>query len=228
MDHQVAVGVGQKPLVAGRLRELALEQPHHKHGVGLGQAHTARRCQNDAVQALRDVPHVGGAQKQGEQLGVVGGGEHLVLQQQGQLVEQGHDDVPLAQHLIGFGQAALRAQRFSQRVQGVLGSQRLQKQVELFGQRGGPGVFGAGQKVGDTLHQKGAGGFGVLQGLSVLRVVGARVPSGTAGERCAPVSRAQRPGVGVVFQRALLRFGQVDQPGLEQPQQTAAGDTAAG
>ena len=173
------------------------------------------------------MPHVGGAQKQGEQLGVVGGGEHLVPQQQSQLVEQGHDDVPLAQHFIGFGQAALRAQRFGQCVQGVLGPQRLQKQVELLGQRGGPGVFGAGQKVGDALHQKGAGGFGVLQGLPVLRVVGARVPGGAAGERCAPVSRAQRPGVGVVFQRALLRFGQIHKPGFQQAQQTAARNTAA-
>ena len=71
------------------------------------------------------MPHVGGAQQQREQFGVVGGGEHFVPQQQGQLVQQVHDHVPLPQHFVRFGQAALGTHRFGQGVEGVLGPQGL-------------------------------------------------------------------------------------------------------
>ena len=85
-QHGIAIGVVQKPLVAGRLGELPFCQTDHKDRVGFRQAHTSGRGHDDAVQTLRDMPQIGGAQQQGEQLGVVSRGKGFVPQQQRQLV----------------------------------------------------------------------------------------------------------------------------------------------
>ena len=220
--HQVAVRVGQKALVAGRLGELALQKADHKHGVGLGQAHTARRRHNDAVEALGDVPHVRSAQQQREQLGVVRGGKDLIPQQPRQLVQQTHDDVPLAQYFICVGQTALRAQLLGQTVQRILGPEGLQEQVQLLCQRGGGRTGGLFHKGGDALHQKRAGGLGVGKRLDVLLCVAPGIARRAAGEGPAPVGGGQRPGVGVVFQRTLPGVRQVNKAGFQQTQHAAA------
>ena len=75
LHHNVAVGVGQQALIAGRLGELPLQQADHKDGIGLGQAHTARRCHDHTVKALGDMPHVGRAQQKRKKLGVLGRGQ---------------------------------------------------------------------------------------------------------------------------------------------------------
>ena len=224
--HQVAVRVGQKALVAGRLGELALQKAHHKHGVGLGQAHTACRRHNDAVKALGDVSHVRSAQQQREQLGVVRGGKDLIPQQPRQLVQQTHDDVPLAQHFICVGQTALRAQLLGQAVQRILGPERLQEQVQLLCQRGGGRTGGLFHKGGGALHQKRAGGLGVGKRLHVLLCVAPGIARRAAGEGPAPVGGGQRPGVGVVFQRTLPGVRQVNKAGFQQTQHAAARHTA--
>ena len=115
-DHRVPVGVGQKSLVPGCFGELPLRQADHKHCIGFGQTHTARRGQNDTVQALGNMSHIGGAQQQREQLCIIRRGQNLVTQQLSQLIEQPHDDVPFPQDFVGFRKAALAAQRFRQRV----------------------------------------------------------------------------------------------------------------
>ena len=220
--HQVAVRVGQKALVAGRLGELALQKAHHKHGVGLGQAHTARRRHNDAVEALGDVPHVRSAQQQREQLGVVRGGKDLIPQQPRQLVQQTHDDVPLAQYFICVGQTALSAQLLGQAVQRILGPEGLQEQVQLLCQRGGGRTGGLFHKGGDALHQKRAGGLGVGKRLHILLCVVPGIARRAAGEGPAPVGGGQRPGIGVVFQRTLPGVRQVNKAGFQQTQHAAA------
>ena len=224
--HQVAVRVGQKPLVAGRLWELALQKAHHKHGIGLGQAHTARRRHNDAVKALRYVSHIRRAQQQREQLGVVRGGKDLIPQQPRQLVQQTHDNVPLPQYLICVGQTAPVTQRGGQTVQRILGSEGLQEQVKLLCQRGGGRTGGLFHKGGDALHQKRAGGLGVGKRLHVLLCVAPGIARRAAGEGPAPVGGSQRPGVGVVFQCALLGVRQVNKAGFQQTQHAAARHTA--
>lgn len=134
LHHNVAVGVGQQALIAGRLGELPLQQADHKDGIGLGQAHTARRGHDHAVKALGDMPHIGRAQQQRKKLGVLGRGQLFTAQQAGKLVKQPHNDIPFAQDLIRLGQAALCAQLLCKALKRLLSPEGLQKQEDLFGQ----------------------------------------------------------------------------------------------
>ena len=220
--------MGQQAAVTGGLGELPLRQAQHKAGVGLRQAHAAGSGKDDAVHALGDMPHVAGAQKQREQVGVLGGGKHRALRprQAHHLVQQGHDHVPLPQSLVGGGQLPRRAQLLRQGVQGVGRAQGFQKAVDAPGQRRHVGAFGAVRKPPDAGHQKGAGLLGQGQLPGLLRIAAGVVAAGAAGELGAPVRGRERPGIGVVFQRALGFGRKVDQAGLDQPQDGGGIDAA--
>ena len=214
--------MGQQALIAGRLGELPLQQADHKDGIGLGQAHTARRCHDHAVKALGDMPHVGRAQQQRKKLGVLGRGQLFTAQQTGKLVKQPHNDIPFAQDLIRLGQAALCAQLLCKALKRLLSPEGLQKQEDLFGQCRCGGTGRLWHKVRQPLHKEGAGAFGIGQHLPVLIGVMAVIPRRAAGKGLPPIGGGQLPCVGVVFKGALLAFRQIDQPGLEQVQHAAA------
>ena len=174
--------MGQKSLVPRRLGKLPFHQAHHKHSVGLRQAHAARRGQDHAVQALGNMAHIGGAQQQRKEFRVVRRGQRFLPQQLGQLVEQPHDHIPFPQHLVRLRHTALGTQRFRQSIQGVLGAQRLQEQIDLFGQCCRAGVLQAGQVFLDAFHQEGTGRLGILPGAHILGPLPVRIAGGAAGK----------------------------------------------
>ena len=226
-NHGIPVRMGQQSLIAGRLGECPFFNADHEHRIRFGQAHSPRRGQDHTVQALGDMPHIGGAQQERKQFGVIGSRQRFLPQQLGQLVEQPHDYVPFPQNFVRFRQTPLGPQRFSQCIQGVFRAQILQEKIQLLCERGCVGIFGALQKLLCPFRHIGAGRLGVLPGADVLFPFRSCVTGGTAGKRSTPVGRFQRPGVGIVFQSCLLAFRQVYQPGFEQTKYRAAGQTTA-
>ena len=219
--------MGQQTDVPRRLGELPFRQSQHKHGVHLRQAHPARRGKDDAVKALGDVPHVGGAQQQSEQLGVIGGGQGFLPHHARQLVEQLHDGVPLPQRLLGGGQLAPAAQVGGEVAQRFLRAKPLQKQIDLPGGLGGGPVPGFGDEFLRPAHQKLPCLLCQRQCAGVLLGGAVAVSRRAAGEGGAPVLRLEGPCIGIVFQRALGVLRQAGQPGLEQPHHGAGIDAAA-
>ena len=85
--HQhVAVGVGQKARLGRRTGKLALRKAQHEHIIRCIQTHLARAGQHHGIQRLGDVPEVGRAQQQAEQVFVFWDGDALPTQQVGHLV----------------------------------------------------------------------------------------------------------------------------------------------
>ena len=85
--HQhVTVGVGQKARLGRRTGELALRKAQHEHIIRCIQTHFAGACEHHGVQRLGDVPEVGRAQQQAEQVFVFWDGDALPTQQVGHLV----------------------------------------------------------------------------------------------------------------------------------------------
>ena len=219
--------MGQKAALARGGRELPLGQAQHKAVLRPGQPHPAGGGKDDRVQALGDVPKVGGAQKQAEELVVLGGGKLVLPKQQGHLVEQLHHHVPLP-HRLGGGRDAgggVGPQGLGQPGQSLLGPQVFEQKIDLTAYL--PGAFAPGgrRKPAGRLHDKGPRALGQGQ-LGLVGLAGAAVvPGHGAGKGAAPVRRRGPPGVGVVFQRAgrLLAAGQAAQAALDQPQQRLGG-----
>ena len=231
-DHGVPVGMGQQAGIPRRLGEFPFRQAQHKAGIGLRQAHPAGGGEDHTVQALGDVPHVGGAQQQPEQVGVFGRfegvrGPACGAGQLHHIVEQPGDHVPLPQGLVGRRQFPLGPQVFRQAFQRRLGPQGDEEEIDLPGQGGDIRPPGPGKETVGPLHQKGAGLFRPGQILPVLVRPAVGVAAGVAGEGGAPVLRPQRPGIGIVFKGADRFLRQIRQPGLDQAQQCRAAQPAA-
>ena len=215
--QQIAVGVGQQAAFCGGTGKFALCQPQHEHIVRRIQTHFAGACQHHRVQGLWDVPKVRGAQQQAEKILVLWHGDALTAQQPRHLVQQLHHHIPLAGgflcrrdapggadilHLCGL--LPLCAQLLQAEIQcpadlfrvgaAHLAAQGIHRRHQLFA-----GILGAGQVQRIFLGQ-----FGVTEA------------PGTFGKFCPPRRCIRRPCVGVVFQRADLRLGQVAQAGLGQ------------
>ena len=106
LTHQAfPLGVSEQTLIAGGLGELALGQPQHKAPVRVIQPHPARSGKDHLVQRLGNVAQVGTAHQQLEQVRQLGGGQHLVPQQQGHLVQKVRRQVPHPHRLAGGGDA---------------------------------------------------------------------------------------------------------------------------
>ena len=93
----------------------------------------------------------------------------------------------------------------------------------MLGQRGGGRTGRFGDKVRDLLHDKGSCGLGVGQRSFILLCVVPRIASCAAGEGHTPIGSGQPPGVGVIFQCALLGVGQIHKAGFQQAQHASAG-----
>ena len=168
------------------------------------------------------MPQIGGAQQQGEQLGVVSRGKGFVPQQQRQLVQKAHHNVPFPQGFVRFGQTSGGAQLACQRVERILCPQRLQKDKNLFGQLGSGSPACLGGKRLRQRHDDGAGGFGIRQDLLLLLGFAAVVARRAAGKGVAPILGGKAPCIGVVFQCAKHPLRQVDQPGFDKALHGAA------
>lgn len=119
-DHGIAVSVAQRPVspVSGKL---PFRQLHHKHGLGFGQAHAASGGKDHAVHALRNMPHIRGAQQQGEQVIIISWGDGLPCGQQvHHLVQQLGDHIPFPQGFVRVGQVPACTQAIGQLLQGLL------------------------------------------------------------------------------------------------------------
>ena len=209
--------MGQQAAFCGGTGKFALCQPQHEHIIRRVQTHLARAGQHHGVQCLGDMPQVGRTQQQAEKILVLWHRDALTAQQPRHLVQQLHHHVPLAGgflcrrdapggadilHLCGL--LPLCAQLLQAEIQrptdlfrvgaAHLAAQGVHRRHQLFA-----GILGAGQVQRIFLGQ-----FGVTEA------------PGAFGKFCPPRCRIGRPCVGVVFQRADLRLGQVAQAGLGQ------------
>ena len=92
------------------------------------------------------------------------------------------------------------------------------EQIKLLCQRGGGRTGGLFNKGGDALHQNARAASASASVCIVLLCVAPGIASRAAGEGPAPVGGGQRPGVGIIFQCALLGVRQVNKAGFQQTQ----------
>ena len=213
--------MGQKPRLPRRGGELPFRCAQHKDVVGAVQPHLAGRRQHDGVQRLGDVPQVRAAQQQREQFGVLVGGDGLLPQQAGHLVQQPHHHVPLPGGLLGGGDALRRPQLVHLPLLGLLGPEGFEAEPQRPADLARRGLPAAGPQRLDGPHQAGAAPVDRLEGCLVLRLpllafTPAAEAPGALGKVGPPLGGPRGPGVGVVFQRAGRLFVQAGQPGLDQ------------
>ena len=174
------------------------------------------------------MPHIRGAQQQGEQVIIISRGDGLPCGQQvHHLVQQLGDHIPFPQGFVRVGQIPAGPQVIGQLLQGLLRPQALQKVVNLRRHGGGIRVAGTVHKFLHPRHQKAAGFLGALQVLLALFAHPVGVALRVAGKGFPPVLRMQRPGIGIVFQCALAVPVHIHQTGFQQAQQRRGGQTAA-
>ena len=227
-DHGVPVSVGQQTGIPGRLGELPLRQAQHKNRLGLGQPHPARRGEDDAVHALGDMAQIGGPQEKGEQVIVLCRRDRGIPRHQpDHLVQKLRHNVPFPQCLVGAGQIPLAAQFPRQRLNRLRGAKLFQKKVDAAGHLLHVGVPAAVHQLLDFGDEEAPGRLGVFKIRAVLIAEPVGVARRIAGKGLAPVPGTQRPGVGVVFQRAEDFLFQIHQAGFDQTQNRAGADPAA-
>ena len=163
------------------------------------------------------MPKVRGAQQQAEKILVLRHGDALTAQQPRHLVQQLHHHIPLAGGFLCRRDALNGADILHLRGLLSLCAQFLQAEIQrptdLF-------RVGAAHLAAQGIHRRhqlfaGVLGAGQVQRIFLGQLSIAEAP-GTFGKFRPPRRRVGRPCVGVVFQRADLRFGQVAQAGLGQ------------
>ena len=218
LGHQcVTVGVGQQAALSRCTGKLPFCQPQHEHIIRRVQTHLARAGQHHGVQCLGDMPQVGRAQQQAEQVLVLGHGHALLAQQAGHLVQQLHHHVPLAGGFLRRRDAPCRADILHQPGLLFLGPQLLQAEINRPADLLRVAALHLSAQGVHGVHQLPAGVLGPGKILPVL--VGQLVFTKALwvfGEFGPPGRRIGRPGVGIVFQRTHLLFRQRTQPGLGQ------------
>ena len=207
--------MGQQTHLAGRGREFPLGQPQHEHIVRRVQTHLACAGQHHRIQSLGDVPQVGRAEQQPEQVLVFGHGHGLLPQQMGHLVQQPHDHVPLPGGFLRRRDAPARADGLYLSSLLFLSPQRFQ--AEIHRPADGLGIDPAhlGPECIHCPHEQGTGMFCPLPVAEVL-FGQLLLPKalGAALELLPPGRRRGGPGVGIVFQRTNLLLAQGTQAGL--------------
>ena len=214
LRHQgIPVRMGQQARLPGAAGNSPFGQPQHEHIVRGVQTHLACAGQHHGIQCLGDVPQVGGAQQQPEQVLVFGHGHGLLAQQAGHLVQQLHDHVPLPGGFLRRRNALGRADGFHLRRLLFLGSQGFQAEIQRPADGLGVGALHLFPQSIHSPYQQGAGLLGHVPVAQVLfgHFLLAETP-GAALEFLPPGRRRGGPGVGIIFQRADLFFLQGAQP----------------
>ena len=202
--------MGQQAAFCGSRGEFPLRKPQHEYIVRRIQTHFTGACQHHRVQSLRDVPKVRGAQQQAEKILVLRHGDALTAQQPRHLVQQLHHHVPLAGSFFCRRDAPGGADILHLRSLLSLCAQLLQTEIQrpadLF-------RVGAAHLAAQGIHRRHQLFAGILGTGQVQRIflgqLGVTEAPGAFGKFCPPCRRIGRPCVGVVFQRADFRLGQV-------------------
>ena len=209
--------MGQQAALCGSTGKFPLCQPQHKYIIRRIQTHFAGACQHHCVQGLRDVPKVGGAQQQAEKILVLRHGDALTAQQPRHLVQQLHHHVPLPGGFLCRRDAPGSADILHLHSLLSLCAQLLQAEIQRPADLLGVGAAHLAAQGIHRRHQLFAGvlGAGQVQRIFLGQLSIAEAP-GTFGKFRPPRRCIGRPCVGVVFQCADFRLGQVAQAGLGQ------------
>ena len=209
--------MGQQAAFCGGRGEFPLRKPQHKNIIRCIQTHFAGTCQHYRIQRLRDVPKVRGTQQQAEKILILRHGDALTAQQPRHLVQQLHHHVPLAGGFLCRRDAPGGADILHLCCLLPLCAQFLQAEIQCPADLLGVGAAHLAAQGIHRRHQLFAGilGAGQVQRIFLGQLSIAEAP-GTFGKFCPPCRCIGRPCVGVVFQRADFRLGQVAQAGLGQ------------
>ena len=163
------------------------------------------------------MPKVRGAQQQAEKILVLRHGDALTAQQPRHLVQQLHHHIPLAGGFLCRRDAPSGADILHLCGLLLLCAQLLQAEIQCPADLLGVGAAHLAAQGIHRRHQLFAGVFGAgqVQRIFLGQLSIAEAP-GTFGKFCPPRRCIGRPCVGVVFQRADFRLGQVAQAGLGQ------------